>query len=145
LANPINGIWKDDNKVDLNEIPALKPLLDRFDLLFVFRKLKDLKDIREYAYTKSELDSKRIPDYYNFVCKYIMYAKTKFNPVITDEARAMLNEYWIELATRKIGSPRIQETLHRLAKARARLKLKKIVDSEDARETAILQHNVTAI
>jgi hypothetical protein len=134
-ANPINGIWKDDNKVDLNEIPALKPLLDRFDLLFVFRKLKDLKDIREYAYRKSELDGKRIADYYNFLRKYIMYAKTKFNPVITDEARAMLNEYWIELATRKIGSPRIQETLHRLAKARARLNLKKIVDAEDARET----------
>ncbi len=66
--------------------------------------------------------------------RYIMYAK-RLNPILTDEAKVMLNEYWIELVTRKFGSPRILETLQRLAKARARLKLKKIVDAEDARET----------
>jgi len=132
-ANPINGSWKYDDKIDINEIPILKPLLDRFDLVFVFRKLKDIKDIRAYAYKKSELDNRKIPEYYNFLCRYIMYAK-RFNPILSEEAKVMLNEYWIELATRNFGSPRIFDTLHRLAKARARLKLKKIVDTEDARE-----------
>jgi replicative DNA helicase Mcm len=133
-ANPINGNWKDDDKIDLNEIPAIKPLIDRFDLLFIFRTPKDPRDIREYAYRKSELDNKIIPDYYNFLRKYIMYAKTKINPVLSEESKTMLNEYWIQLAG-KFGSPRILETLFRLAKARARLKLKKIVEPEEARET----------
>jgi DNA replicative helicase MCM subunit Mcm2 (Cdc46/Mcm family) len=46
----------------------------------------------------------------------------------------MLTEYWVNLAE-NFGSPRILQALFRLAKARARLKLKQIVDAEDASET----------
>lgn len=34
-ANPIGGEWKDPERIDLDEIPAIKPLIDRFDLIFV--------------------------------------------------------------------------------------------------------------
>ena len=30
-ANPIDGEWKDPERIDLDEIPAIKPLIDRFD------------------------------------------------------------------------------------------------------------------
>jgi replicative DNA helicase Mcm len=133
-ANPVNNsTFLSDDRIDLDEIPAIKPLIDRFDLLFVFRTPRNTEDIRKYAYKKSELDNKIIPDYYNFLRKYILYSK-RFNPVLNDEAKAMLTEYWVDLAGR-FGSPRILETLFRLAKATARLKLKKAVDSDDAQAT----------
>jgi replicative DNA helicase Mcm len=134
-ANPVNNsTFTNEDRIDLDEIPAIKPLIDRFDLLFVFRTNRNSENIRKYAYEKSELDRKRIlPDYYNFLRKYILYSK-RFNPILNEEAKAMLNEYWIDLAKR-FGSPRILETLFRLAKATARLKLKHVVDAEDAKET----------
>jgi replicative DNA helicase Mcm len=133
-ANPVNNsTFANDDRIDLNEIPAIKPLIDRFDLLFVFRTNRDIENIRKYAYKKAELDNKRIPDYYDFLRRYILYSK-RFNPLLNEEAKAMLTEYWIDIAGR-FGSPRILETLFRLAKATARLKLKHVVDAEDAKET----------
>jgi replicative DNA helicase Mcm len=144
-ANPINNsTWQDHNKINVNEIPAIKPLIERFDLIFVFRKPIEESANREYAYKKSDLDDKRIPDYCPFLRKYILHAK-RLNPALSEEAKTMLNEYWVKIAGNH-GSPRILETLFRLAKARARLKLKQVVDAEDARETMqyynviLLQH-----
>jgi replicative DNA helicase Mcm len=144
-ANPINNsTWQDNNKINLNEIPAIKPLIERFDLIFVFRKPIEEAAIREYAYMKSDLDNKRIPNYFPFLRKFILYAK-RLNPVLSEEAKTMLNEYWVKIAG-NYGSPRILETLFRLAKALARLKLKHEVDADDARETMeyynviLLQH-----
>jgi replicative DNA helicase Mcm len=74
-ANPVNNsTFLSDDRIDLDEIPAIKPLIDRFDLLFVFRTPRNIEDIRKYAYKKSELDSKIIPDYYSFLRKYILYS-----------------------------------------------------------------------
>jgi MoxR-like ATPase len=135
-ANPLNNSsWIHDDKIDLDEIPAIKPLIDRFDLMFVFRTLRDATTIREYAERKSDLEDRLIPDYYTYLKKHIIYAKQLIpNPKLSDEAKSMLNDYWINLAE-NFGSPRILETLFRLAKSRARLKLKQVVDAEDARET----------
>ena len=76
---------------------------------------------------------KKIPDYSNFLRKYILYSKRR-SPTLSDEAKSMLNEYWVKLAS-EFGSRRILETLFRLASAISRLKLKEIIDEEDARET----------
>jgi replicative DNA helicase Mcm len=137
-ANPINNsTWMDDDKIDLNEIPALKPINDRFDLIFVFRPKKNEDEIRDYAYKKSGFESNKIPDFSNYVVKHLEYAK-RFNPVISDEAQQMLNEYFIEIMLQdnfNFGSNRLLDTLFRLSKAFARLKLKAIVDGDDARDT----------
>lgn len=133
-ANPINNsAWASEDKIDINEIPALKPIIDRFDLIFVFRNLKDEKVVREYAYKRSELETRKIPDYSNYIIKHIEYAK-RFNPKISDEAKIMLNEFFIKIRTQHFGSNRILDTLFRLSKSIARLKLKQIVDEEDANE-----------
>ena len=133
-ANPVNSAWKNSDKIDLDEIPALKPIIDRFDLVFGLRRLEKEQAIREYAYKKSELEGRLEPDYNAYLKKHIMYAR-RTNPILTEEAKEMLNEYYIELATIHCVSPRVQETLFRLAKAIARLKLKNIVNIDDARET----------
>jgi hypothetical protein len=77
---------------------------------------------------------KLLPDYTQFLIKYIRYAK-QFNPVVlTDEARIMLTEFYKKISNTGFGSPRILKTLFKLAKAIARLKLKNVVEEEDAKE-----------
>jgi len=142
-ANPVNNsTWKEDETIDLNEIPALKPIIDRIDLIFVFRPRKNENAVRDYAYTKTGFESKRIPDYSNYIVKHIEYAK-RFNPTISDEAQQMLNEYFIKIMIQgNFGSNRILDTLLRLSKAFARLKLKNIVDADDAREVIEFYNNI---
>jgi replicative DNA helicase Mcm len=133
-ANPLsNSNWNDDEKIDIDEIPALKPIKDRFDLIFIFRSQKDEKEIRRYAYKKGEIEAVKVPDYTKFIIKYLEYAK-RINPKINDEARAMLNEFFIKIRGRGFGSYRVLDILYRLSEAVARLKLKEIVDIEDAKE-----------
>ena len=134
-ANPTTSKWRidsNDGKVNLDDIPAIKPLVDRFDLMFVFKTSKDPNDLREYTYKKSKSESSKIPNYDEFITKYLIYAK-RFNPIISDEAETILNEYYIGIA-RTVDSPRVRDTLFRVARMFARLKLKNIVDAEDALE-----------
>jgi DNA replicative helicase MCM subunit Mcm2 (Cdc46/Mcm family) len=37
-ANPLNGKWNDPEKIDLDEFPMLKPLIDRFPIICTFKK-----------------------------------------------------------------------------------------------------------
>jgi replicative DNA helicase Mcm len=136
-ANPINGSgWDNDERIDIDEIPALKPIIDRIDLTFVFRNTKDEDLIRKYAILKSDFETRKIPDYSSYLIKHLECAK-KLNPKISDEAKTMFSEYFvsIKLKTSDFGSNRILDTLFRISKAFARLKLKKIVDEEDAKDT----------
>jgi len=134
-ANPTNNsTWKTEDSIDINEIPALKPIIDRVDLTFVFRGSADEYQIREYAYKKSEFETKKIPDYSSYLIKHLEYAK-RFNPIISDEAKIMLNEFFVKIKTHNFGSNRILDSLFRTAKAFARLQLKHIVDEKIAKET----------
>ncbi|CAN5306031.1 minichromosome maintenance protein MCM [soil metagenome] len=146
-ANPTGGSWKsgfgyndengdssgDDNKFDLDKIPMIKPLIDRFDLIFTSRTNRDKNSLAEYAQKKSEMEGKRVvvPDY---LIKHILYARLCPKPKFSKEAENMLNEYYASIAE-KYGSPRIRETVIRIAMTIAKLKLKKVVDIEDAKET----------
>jgi replicative DNA helicase Mcm len=136
-ANPANNdSWINNEKVDFNELPTLAPLKDRFDLIFIFRE-RDEKGNDEFADKWSEVEAKKekgeLPDYTEFLVKYIQFAKT-FEPVLTDEARFMLKEFYKKVNAKGFGSPRVFKTLKKLAKAIARLKLKNVVDEEDAKK-----------
>jgi replicative DNA helicase Mcm len=138
-ANPVNkDRWIDDDKIDLNQFPFLDPIIDRFDLVFPFHDKKTQKERDEFADKLSVIEAKKakklLPDYTQFLIKYIRYAK-QFNPVVlTDEARIMLTEFYKKISNTGFGSPRILKTLFKLAKAIARLKLKNVVEEEDAKE-----------
>ncbi len=134
-ANPTTSKWRidgNDGKVNLDDIPAIKPLVDRFDLMFIFKTSKDPIDLREYTYKKSRSESCKIPNYDEFIMKYLIYAK-RCNPIISDEAETILNEYYIGIA-RTVDSSRVRDTLFRVARMVVRLKLKNVVDAEDALE-----------
>jgi hypothetical protein len=133
-SNPFgNSNWNDDEIIDIDEIPALKPVLDRFDLIFIFRSLKNEDAIREYAFKMADLESSKIPNYSSYLVKHLEYAKT-FNPIMDDEAKNMLTEFFTKIRVQGFGSNRVLNTLYRLSKAIARLKLKNIVDEEDAKD-----------
>jgi len=133
-GNPLgNSDWNDDDKIDINEIPALKPILDRFDLWFIFRRNKTECSIREYAYKKANLLSNKPPNYTEYLIKHIEYAK-RLNPTINNEALNMLTEFFIPVSFKGFGSNRVFESLCRLIKAVARLKLKQVADEDDAKQ-----------
>jgi DNA replicative helicase MCM subunit Mcm2 (Cdc46/Mcm family) len=107
-------------------------------LIFVFKKRKSEKEIDEFVDKLSEVEDKkdkgRLPNYTTFLIKYIQYAK-QINPILTEETRTMLKEFYKKIGIKGFGSPRVLITLFKLAKAIARLKLKEIVDETDATET----------
>jgi DNA replicative helicase MCM subunit Mcm2 (Cdc46/Mcm family) len=141
-ANPTGGSWKSgyddssDDRIDLDKIPMIKPLMDRFDLPFVFKDSKDESSLIEYAYRKSEMEDHSAPDYTTYLAKHIMYAKQKYpRPIFSEEAKAMLNQYYVKIRMTNYGSPRIRDTIYKIAQNITRLKLKNIVDAADANET----------
>ena len=52
---------------------------------------------------------------------------------MSKDATIMLNEYYVGIA-KMVGSPRVRDTVFKTAKMIARLKLKNIVDADDAKE-----------
>jgi hypothetical protein len=140
-GNPIGGSWKseydtdDDIKIDIDKIPTVKPLLDRFDLIFIFKDDRSEKGLTEYAIKKSEMEIRPRPEYTPYIQKHILYAKQRYpKPMLSEEARALLNQYYVGVRKR-YGSPRIMNTLQRIAQTIASLKLKDTIDEADARET----------
>ena len=133
-ANPINSTNGMDDKIDMNQIPLINPIKDRFDLVFVLKDSTDEEELRAYAHKKTRLLTEKIPDYYPYLKKHIAYAK-QFKPVLNDESRAAINEYYVKLANSSINcNKRTLETLIRIAKSISKLKLKSITDLDDARE-----------
>jgi replicative DNA helicase Mcm len=96
-ANPI-GTAKWDygaGRVDFEDIPAMKPIIDRFDMIFVLRSNRENEDANlAYAYKKMELlESDRVPKYYSYLKRHILLSK-RFNPRISQEAKTMFSNFY---------------------------------------------------
>jgi replicative DNA helicase Mcm len=135
-CNPIETFWRDRASITEGDIPITRPLLDRFDLLFVFDDLKTEEEIRSYADALTRIGHRR-PHNYNFLTKYLQYART-LDVEFTDEAEIMLNDFWIGLKLKGIVQNRGLESIRRLAIAQTKLRLHKLVDSEMA--TAAMEY-----
>ena len=151
-ANPIGTANWDYSagKIDFEDIPAMKPIVDRFDMIFIMRSDRENDEANlRYAYRKMELlESDRVPDYYPYLKRHILYAK-RFNPIILQEAKIILGNFYKSMVKR-FGSNRLLDTLINIAKAIARLKLKNEVNAEDAIEAldfynALISHHLDTI
>jgi replicative DNA helicase Mcm len=142
-ANPKNNKWKDPDSISLDEIPFEAIILSRFDIVLVFRDTTEEQVNRELAYKKTEYDERRILHNYNFLEKYVEYTKT-INPFITDEARSILNEYWVRLKRKEESASTIRtlESIYRISKAFARLHLSTKVDMKITYETIDFVNNM---
>jgi|RhiMethySRZTD1v2_1073278.scaffolds.fasta_scaffold06164_15 MoxR-like ATPase len=137
-ANPVGGSWKsyesDDTRINLDKVPMIKPLIDRFDFIFPFRDSRDRNELEKYAERKADMEDRPEPDYTAYLVKHIMYAKEKCpKPRFSEDAKYLLNEYYVNIRS-SYGSPRILKTIFEIAKNIARLKLKHEVDAADAKE-----------
>jgi DNA replication licensing factor MCM3 len=80
-----------------------------------------------------------------FVKKYIHYAKSRFKPVLTDEATEIISDNYASIRQKQSKNTlpvtaRTLETLIRLSSAHAKLRLSQTVDTEDA-EVAVAMMN----
>jgi DNA replicative helicase MCM subunit Mcm2 (Cdc46/Mcm family) len=140
-ANPINQKWKDTKRIDLNEILTIEQNIQRFDIISVFRAPTSKAGMIKYLRQKREVERKyaagEFDDYTRFLRNYFKYVRGPlFSTImIKKEAEDMLDTYVYEMPDRGItGLKRRRESLRRLIISRARLKLKKIADEEDAEE-----------
>ncbi|MEM4896181.1 MAG: Minichromosome maintenance protein MCM, partial [Ignisphaera sp.] len=82
--------------------------------------------------------------------KYIAYARKYIKPVLTEEARKMLESFFIEMRRRSLETPespiaitaRQYEALIRLAEAHSKMALKNEVTEEDAAEAIRLMKSM---
>jgi len=162
-ANPKYGRF--DRYLPIAEQIELSPtLLSRFDLIFVMtddpdeerdailakhvldthqlgEKLERMKNVAtsEYAREALEIEAKRVEPVIDpeLLRKYIAYAKRTVFPVLTEEAKERIIEFYLSLRGRvKENSPvpitaRQLEALIRLAEASARLRLSDRITVED--------------
>lgn len=142
-ANPYgstnNNSFDNQERINLDQIPLIKSVIDRFDLVFVVKDSTDESESREYVTKKMNLVTEKTLDYYLFLQKYIAYAK-QFEPTLNEESQILIEEYYVNLVkssnnnNNKFRSRRCLDTLIRLVKSFAKLKLKNIVEQEDVKE-----------
>lgn len=135
-ANPKNNAWKNPGSIGLDDIPFESIILSRFDIVSIFKDITDEKEIRDFANSKTSYDEKHIDHNYNFLEKFIDYART-INPKLSAEAKSILNEFWVSLKKKNeyLVTNRTLESIHRIAKALARVHLSDIVDEKIACST----------
>lgn len=106
----------------------------------VFESLKDKEKKLEYAKKKLKLlrrnEVDRVMGDLEFLRKVIQHAKT-FNPQLSEEAEAMIIEYWSSLDIKIFPTNRLLETIVRVSKAFARMHFSDEVNVAITRESLV--------
>ncbi|KAI8817905.1 MCM2/3/5 family-domain-containing protein [Fimicolochytrium jonesii] len=157
-ANPIKSKF-DENLSVIENVNLPAPLLSRFDLTYLILDKPNERDDRRLAqhlvgfYVGAEELQRRLVHMDEFVpietfAKYINYARSKINPVISEDAGEALIDYYVKL--RNMGkdggsntvtfTTRQLESMIRLAEGHARMRLSLTVDRIDVDEAHRLVH-----
>ncbi|MCQ2972948.1 MAG: minichromosome maintenance protein MCM [archaeon] len=140
-ANPKFGRFdKYKNLAEQIDLPA--PILSRFDLIFVIQDNPEVEkdsEIAEHILKTHQENSIGYEIEPELLRKYIAYARKNVNPELTDEAVTVLKEFYVTTRNANNGddgpvpiTARQLEAIIRLAQASAKLKLKPVVEKEDA-------------
>jgi DNA replicative helicase MCM subunit Mcm2 (Cdc46/Mcm family) len=146
-SNPVQGASFVGDKISFSEIPIRRQLLDRTDLLVIFRPITDRTQKEEHnrlrlAYLRSSPERKKIlANYDDYVQIHLMYVKQFCRDItLTEGAEEILNQADLKLHEQKsayampnAGSNRSLDILVRLTNQVARLKGKHEADETDAR------------
>jgi replicative DNA helicase Mcm len=154
-GNPVDGRWDDfDNPAE--QIGLDPALLSRFDLVYVTRDIAETE--RDTIICKHILSTNRAgellangqdpgadgkktlerPIPLDILKKWVAYARRTIKPVMTDEARMILENYYLEIRGRNSNQNIIHATARqlegpiRLSEAYARIRLSPIVEQKDA-------------
>jgi DNA replicative helicase MCM subunit Mcm2 (Cdc46/Mcm family) len=140
-SNPITLTWKNTDSVDKNELPIKLTLVDRLDIIHIFRDVMGDEATREWSAKMFELALKHINTDYLFLRKYIHYICTepKFREFKFEskELAQRLSDLWTEIKITypTLVSKRGYQSIFRIASAVARLLCKETIDSEVIEQT----------
>lgn len=146
-ANPKFGRF-DRYKSLAEQIDLPSTILSRFDLTFVIEDKPDATKDRELARHILKIHQEDSVTYDidpELLRKYIAYARKQINPKLTDEANQVLEEFYVSMrGSGEEESPipitaRQLEAIIRLAEASAKIRLKEVVEAEDAHKAVKLQ------
>ncbi|MCQ2960769.1 MAG: minichromosome maintenance protein MCM [archaeon] len=147
-ANPKFGTF-DRYKTLANQIDLPSPILSRFDLIFVIEDKPNVEKDRELAkhiLTTHQYSNIAYDIEPELLRKYIAYARKNIQPILTDEATKVLEEFYVSVRTGGMEegtpvpiTPRQLEATIRLAEASAKLQLKNEVEASDAHRAISLQ------
>jgi len=144
-ANPKFGRF-DPYGIIAEQIDLPPALINRFDLIFIFKDIPD--ETKDDKMASHILKLHQEPDLYEpeipteFLRKYIAYAKQKIEPRITDNALQEIKEFYLKMRTsggveegiKAIPiSARQLEALVRLTEASAKLRLSDKATKKDAK------------
>ena len=129
-ANPKYGRFDDRDPV-IQQIELEPSLLDRFDLIFIFKE-RPGTDNYEVNRAMLILEGGDGQDQEDFLAKYIAYSKA-VNPEIPKDMQKKIAEAFVKLKGANKGyiSTRTLEALQRLSLASARSRLQDSVDDQD--------------
>lgn len=121
----------------LENIPLDGALIDRFDLIMIVVENREPEAIGAYTHHKLQLMTQpsEITNHDTFLQKYIEYAR-RITVNLDQKPMEIVEEYYVKLklTVPNIGSPRILDTIVRLCKAVAKLKLKEKIDENDVNQ-----------
>jgi len=150
-ANPYSGRYN-TYKTPTQNIRLPPSLLSRFDLIFVVVDKPDkahdaqlaefiLNNAMKDSMEEEEGEGKMAPISTDILKKYIKHAKRVCHPVLTDEAKEMIKEFYLELRNDYDSEDAIVsilarnlDALVRLSEAHAKMALRTNVTKEDVEE-----------
>ncbi|MEM2006489.1 MAG: minichromosome maintenance protein MCM [Sulfolobales archaeon] len=151
-GNPKRGRYVDTLGLSGNiNLPVT--ILSRFDLIFVVKDIAEIdrdKQIVRHVLEVHSTEGARAEVSPDLLRKYIAYARKYVKPKLTDEAKKIIENYYIELRKRSASDPnaplaittRQLEALIRLSEAHAKMAIKNEVEAEDALEAVRLMNAV---
>ncbi|ADC46442.1 replicative DNA helicase Mcm [Methanobrevibacter ruminantium M1] len=147
-ANPKFGRF-DRYKTLADQIDLPSPILSRFDLTFVIEDKPNIENDRKLAQHILKIHQSESVNYEiepDLLRKYIAYARKNINPVLTDEANKVLEDFYVSVRSAGVEedtpvpiTARQLEAIIRLAEASAKLQLKDKVEAVDAQRAITLQ------
>ncbi|MEM0005577.1 MAG: minichromosome maintenance protein MCM, partial [Ignisphaera sp.] len=152
-GNPRYGRYLPSRSITEN-VNLPPTILSRFDLIFVIKDIpnpeKDARLARHISSVHSYSEVVKPFIDIETLRKYIAYARKYIKPVLTEEARKMLESFFIEMRRRSLETPespiaitaRQYEALIRLAEAHSKMALKNEVTEEDAAEAIRLMKSM---
>ncbi len=132
-ANPIYGRFTDSDPIP-RQIDLEPSLLDRFDLIFVFKEKPGTASYEKHR-AVAILEGGQIQEDGDFLLKYIMHSKS-IHPIIPGAIKEKIAEYFATLKANQENkehfvNTRTLESLQRLTLASARLRLSDIATEMD--------------
>ena len=146
-ANPIGSRYNPNMSV-VENIDLPPTLLSRFDLIFLVLDKPNVETDKRLAAHLISLHFEKPPEKVTgaldaaTLTEYISYARSKYHPVLSDEAAEHLVEGYVDMRRLGVGggrkvitaTPRQLESSIRLAESLARMRLSNVVEKRDSTE-----------